>query len=220
MYLDSITKKFDLEVFCDITFEFIEGRRYAIFGKNGSGKTTLLNIMNGNILPDSGKLDFGKYNIMFIRNNSIPFPFMSAMDFIVQSCELKNVVYDKIKILKLIDEFGLSEREEELLVTYSKGMQYKVLLIIALLSNVDILLLDEPFSELDMLTLNKLDNLFKTYMQSATLIFTSHSIEIANKVADEILILSKNELKTIAHKEESGNFGIVEIELIREMEEK
>ena len=205
MYLDSITKKFDLEVFCDITFEFIGGRRYVIFGKNGSGKTTLLNIMNGNILPDSGKLDFAKYNIMFIRNNSIPFPFMSAMDFI---------------ILKLIDEFGLSEREEELLVTYSKGMQYKVLLIIALLSNVDILLLDEPFSELDMVTLNKLDNLFKTYMQSATLIFTSHSIEIANKVADEILILSKNDLKTIAHKEESGNFGIVEIELIRKMEEK
>ena len=96
----------------------------------------------------------------------------------------------------------------------------KVLLIIALLSNVDILLLDEPFSELDMMTLNKLDNLFKTYMQSATLIFTSHSIEITNKVADENLILSKSKFKIIANKEESGNFGIVEKELIREIEEK
>lgn len=217
MYIDSISKRFDLDIFHNITFKFMKGKYYAIFGKNGSGKTTLLNIMNGNIKQDSGDSDFDKYKVVFIRNNSIPFPYMSAMDFIIQTCNLKSIKWNKSKIIKLVDEFGLSGREHELLITYSKGMQYKILLIIALLSDVDILLLDEPFSELDFITMNKMKNLFDVYLNKVTIIFSCHSIEIASKVADEFLFLSSRELKTIASKEDFENIKKLEESLINEM---
>ena len=84
MRIIDLSKSFNgKKIFENISIDFMPGRIYSIFGKNGIGKTTLLNILNGNLSYDQGEIELETdREIILLEENSIPFEFMTAEEFI------------------------------------------------------------------------------------------------------------------------------------------
>lgn len=193
MQIKNIVKKFHNEVvFKDISLEFEKGSIYSIFGENGVGKTTLLNMMNGNLSVDQGSIVKSSDNIIFIENNLIPFDYLTADEFIEIAFDFKNIPYNKKDKEELYLELNLNEPTKSI-KDYSEGMKSKLLLIIALLSNPDILLLDEPFSDLDNNTFKAVMGILNKKSEEMILIFSTHVADIAYMLSDKVVFLRKEE---------------------------
>ncbi|MDR3156843.1 MAG: ATP-binding cassette domain-containing protein [Lactobacillales bacterium] len=191
MKLTNIAKKYDEDyIFENVNLNFTKNNIYSIFGRNGVGKTTLLNIMGGNLSYDKGEISKDSDDIIFIENNSIPFEFMTADEFIDITFSFKSGTYDLEEKAKLYDELNFHENTK-LIQDFSKGMKSKLLLVIALLAKPKILLLDEPFSDLDTVTFKKITKQFKTKKSEMIIIFSTHIPTIAYKFSDRLIFLSK-----------------------------
>ncbi len=149
MKLKDISKKYDKLLFSNIHYEFEKGCIYSIFGKNGIGKTTLLNIMTGHLQPDGGVIEYqGDLDgIMFIAENTIPFEFITGAEFIEVTLKFKEINIEEENIKALFRKFEMPDDYDKPIMTYSKGMKYKLLLMLVILTNPQILVLDEPLIE-------------------------------------------------------------------------
>lgn len=191
MKLTNIAKKYDEDyIFENVNLNFTQNNIYSIFGINGVGKTTLLNIISGNLSYDKGKISKNSDDILFIENNSIPFEFMTADEFIDITFSFKSSNYDVEEKAKLYDELNFHE-DKKIIQDFSTGTKSKLLLIIALLAKPEILLLDEPFSDLDTITLKKITQQFKTKKSDMMIIFSTHIPSLAYRFSDQLIFLSK-----------------------------
>lgn len=177
-------------LFNDFSVDIETGKNYAIFGENGIGKTTFLNILNEKLSYD-GKITGIPDRRMMIATPAVPIDYITGFEFLEMTFELKKIVVSRQKILDLSIVLGLSEDVlfNRYISEYSKGMKYKLLMVISLLSKIDLLLLDEPFSELDIKTNNILSSLMKKTIK--TVIFTTHTPMLALMYADYICIFDK-----------------------------
>jgi ABC-2 type transport system ATP-binding protein len=205
MKLVDISKKFDKELFSNINYTFEKGYIYSIFGKNGIGKTTLLNIMTGHLQPDTGSVEGNLDDIMFIAENTIPFEFITGAEFLNVTLKFKEFIPDEEKIMKLFSQFDMRDAYDKPIVTYSKGMKYKLLLMLVILTNPQILVLDEPLIEVDILTLENIRPIFEKYKKDHIIIFTTHVPNIAYKLSDRLLYLTPNSIIDVENKFESPN---------------
>lgn len=194
MELLDVSKKFENIVFENISYKFEKGKIYSIFGVNGSGKTTLLNILNGNLESDTGQVKTGSDNTMFISENTIPFNYISGWDFIEMTLNFRKKKVSNESVEELVSLFQLNVAINHNISTYSKGMQYKLFLIIAILSEPSILLLDEPFAELDMITVSLLKNILDKIKQNKIIVFSTHVPDISFQLSDEILLLTQQRI--------------------------
>jgi NitT/TauT family transport system ATP-binding protein len=178
----------------------------AILGKSGSGKSTLLRIIAGFAKPVKGKMIFHKKtspqdrsNISMIFQSFALFPWLTIFENVELGLKSLNISeYERRKrALEAIDMIGLDGFESAYPKELSGGMKQRVGFARALVLRPEILLMDEAFSALDILTANSLKNDFldlwisgKTEMQSVVLV--THSIEEAVFMADKVLVLSSN----------------------------
>lgn len=196
MKIINISKAYERSLFANLNYEFKKGNIYSIFGKNGIGKTTLLNITSGHLKPDNGKVEFSENmdNIMFIAENAIPFDFITGIEFIHITLKFKNIVADKEEIKRLFCQFSMSDAFDKPIVTYSKGMKYKLLLMLVILTRPQILVLDEPLIEVDLVTLENIKPIFEELKQDRIIILTTHVPNIAYKLSNKILYLTPNSI--------------------------
>ena len=191
MKIENISKKYNSNyIFENISFNFISHKVYAIFGNNGVGKTTLLNIMNGNLSYNEGHIASDD-NVIFIETNDLPFDFMTADDFITTTFDFKKVKFDREYKKRLYGLLNFSP-ESKKIREFSKGMKSKLVLILALLSRPTVLLLDEPFVDIDIPSFGAITKLLLSMKDEITIIFSAHVADIAFELSDEILILDKN----------------------------
>lgn len=199
---DSSKKK----ILDNINLTLKAGEIVAILGKSGSGKSTLLRIIAGFILPVQGQVI--RYNQRSIEENCnismifqafALFPWLTVLENVELGLESLNLSsYERRKrALDAIDMIGLDGFESAYPKELSGGMKQRVGFARALVLRPEILLMDEAFSALDILTANNLKKDFlnlwergETQMQSVVLI--THSIEEAVTMADRVLILSAN----------------------------
>ncbi|MDS1005224.1 ABC transporter ATP-binding protein [Clostridium sporogenes] len=196
MEINNISKKYKYQLFSNIKYEFKKNNIYSIFGKNGIGKTTLLNIIAGFINTDSGAINYKGYEneIMFIDENPIPFELLSGEEFIIMTLKFKNLNIELQEIHNLFKLFEMFNYKDSIISTYSKGMKYKLLIILIKLTNPKILILDEPLNEVDIITLEKVRNLFYNMKKDRIIIFSTHIPDMAFKLSDTILYLTHNKL--------------------------
>ena len=195
-----------LSVLEGVDLELREGEIVALLGKSGSGKSTLLRIIAGLIPQTSGEIVYrGNPIVGPVKEISMVFqsfalmPWLTVLQNVELGLEAQGVPRDerRKKAIEAIDMIGLDGFESAYPKELSGGMQQRVGFARALVVNPDLLLMDEPFSALDVLTAEHLRgdllNLWKEKkIDTKSILFVTHNIEEAVIVADRVLIFSSN----------------------------
>ncbi len=164
------------DIIIDLSYEFIDGL-YLITGINGSGKTTLLNLINGILNPDDGSILIeNKYGVdLFYEVSSVDYQDISFFNSIYVDTFVK-IMFDlypgsNIKIEQLLELLQINKKVK--IKDLSKGNKRKLMLFPALLSDKRILVLDEPFDNLDVETIEKIC-LYLSRLSGKCIIIVSH----------------------------------------------
>jgi NitT/TauT family transport system ATP-binding protein len=209
--LENITVSFTfpegtVTVLDNINFTVNERDFLALLGPSGSGKSTLLRIIAGLIKPNKGKVYFKGEEIKDINpgvamvfQNFALFPWLTVLENVELGLKAKGLPPEerRKKATEAIDLIGLDGFENAYPKELSGGMRQRVGFARALVMEPDILLLDEPFSALDVLTAENLRNdLIELWIEkripTKAIILVTHSIEEAVYMADRIILLSKD----------------------------
>ena len=177
------------------------GEFVAIVGASGCGKTTLLNIIAGLTSPTGGILDRapavarqGGTGMVF--QNPVLLPWRNVMDNVVAPAEILglDMTESRRRAGELLAKVGLAGFEGALPYQLSGGMQQRVAICRALLSDPPLLLMDEPFGALDALTRERMNlELQRIWIEgNKTVILVTHSIEEAVALSDRVVVLKAN----------------------------
>lgn len=183
-------------IFNDLEFKFNNAGVYGISGPNGSGKSTLVKIIAGIIGPSKGKIIHNLDNKLIAEeqlHNHIGFvsPYLvlyeefSTYENLNLFAEIRGVKFDKERIDYLLNKFLLFKRKDDLLKTYSSGMKQRVKFIFALMHSPNLLILDEPTSNLDDEGKNSVYELVKEEGQNNIVLIASnekHDLEFCSDI--------------------------------------
>jgi len=201
----------------DLNLEVYEGETFGLLGPNGAGKTTTVRLLNCIIKPTGGSATVNGYDIireeMNVKKNTgllaeSPglYEKLSAYEFL----EFMGALYDvpnKIlpeRINSLLKLFWLSDRSNDLLEGYSRGMKQKVLIAAALIHDPPLLFFDEPTSNLDPAAALMVKDLIKSLASSAgkTIFICSHILPVVEELCDRIGIINQGKLVALGNLEE------------------
>jgi ABC-2 type transport system ATP-binding protein len=203
--LDRVRKSFrDFIAVKDLSLTIRAGRVFGLLGPNGAGKTTTIRMMVNITAPDSGAIEvFGRKIDSELQNRIGYLPEerglyrrMKVADQLRFFAELKNVrgkVFEA-KIDEWLARVKLSEWKNKRAMELSKGMQQKIQFVTAVLHDPELLILDEPFSGLDPINAELLKEIvIDLKHQGKTIIFSTHQMEVAEKICDDICLINRAE---------------------------
>lgn len=200
LVINDLSKSFgDLNVLDKLNLRVDDGEFVAILGPSGSGKSTLFQLIGGILEADSGTISLNnevingkKGFISYMPQQSSLLPWRTVLQNVVLASEVsgKQNVEEAREWLKKV---GLSQFENAYPIELSGGMKQRVSFIRALLSDGNILCLDEPFSALDEFTRIQMQKWLLSVWEEnrKSVLFVTHSIEEALFLADRIYVLSK-----------------------------
>ena len=203
--LDRVRKSFgDFTAVKDLSVTVRAGRVYGLLGPNGAGKTTTIRMMVNITAPDSGSIEvFGRKinselqnRIGYLPEERGLYKRMKVVDQLRFFAELKNVrgkVFDA-KLDEWLARVKLSEWKNKRSMELSKGMQQKIQFVTAVLHDPELLILDEPFSGLDPINAEMLKEIvIDLKRKGKTIIFSTHQMEVAEKICDDICLINRSE---------------------------
>jgi ABC-2 type transport system ATP-binding protein len=190
----------------DVSFEITRGEILGYLGPNGSGKSTTVKILTGLIEPTRGHVYLDgndirqdliayKQRLGYVPEEPHLYTYLSGREYLQLIGRLRRLPQPALdrKIDDLLELFDLTPARHMGLASYSKGMRQKILLTAALLHNPDILILDEPFSGLDVTAASILKGLLKTLASEGKILFySSHVLEVVERVCDRVIILQRS----------------------------
>jgi NitT/TauT family transport system ATP-binding protein len=205
--LENVTKTFStpsgpITVLSNVSLEVKKGRTLCIVGPSGCGKTTILNLISGFLAPSSGTVKVngipvkgpGPDRAVVFQRDSV-FPWLTVRQNLEYGPKVRGV--PRRRWAQRIDEYlqkvGLQEVADHYPKQLSGGMRKRVDIARAYTNNPDILLMDEPFGSLDVMTKESMqkDLLELSYKERKSLIFITHDIEEAVFLGDEVLVMTK-----------------------------
>ena len=199
----ALTKHFgSVQAVKGINLEVNKGTIYGMLGPNGSGKTTTLGMLLGSIRPTSGSFAWmGKpgadhlmrRNIGAILEGPIFYPYMTGRENLEVVCLIKDVPFNEID--KVLDWVGLKGREMHRFRTYSLGMKQRLAIGAALLTDPEVLILDEPTNGLDPEGIAAIRGLIRDIAsRGKTIVLASHLLDEVQKVCSDFCVLRKGSL--------------------------
>jgi ABC-type multidrug transport system ATPase subunit len=158
--LQNISKKYaNHYIIKDFSYQFITGNSYALLGSNGSGKSTLIRLLSGLYTPSKGKVIYTRENKILPVEEVFNYITLAAPwsdvieDFTLRECISFQLKFKKslpgVTLSDLLTISGLEHAADKLISQFSSGMKQRVRLLLAVLVQSDVLLLDEPTSNLD-----------------------------------------------------------------------
>lgn len=192
----------------NLSLEIPEGKVIGLLGHNGAGKTTTIKMIVGIYEPSEGEILINGENILknpikvkkeigFVPDNGFlnqNFTGYEHLNFIANIYGVSKEDGAK-RIEELGERFGLLEFLNNKIKSYSKGMQQKLVVIASLLNNPKVWILDEPLNGLDPQSAYLLKDFIREYAAKGnTVVFSTHVLEVAEKLCDELIILKKSEL--------------------------
>jgi ABC-2 type transport system ATP-binding protein len=207
-----LTKRYSgIPVVDHVNFEIRPGEILGYLGPNGAGKSTTVKMLTGLIEPTSGDITFcGKdirldlrsfqRRIGYVPEEPHLYPHLSGREYLQLAGRLRGIERRILesKMDELLNLIGLWEDRHSALAGYSKGMRQKILLLASLLHDPELLILDEPFSGLDVKASMILRSLlFSLAARRKMILYSSHVLEVVEKVAHMVLILRKGQV--VAH---------------------
>ena len=191
-----------------INFTFEKGKIYGLLGKNGAGKTTFFNCLNEDIESDDGCFLLDDKALIpedigyVVSTPNVP-EFLTGREFLKFFIDINK---DKIKNLKTIDEYFDfmkidKEERDKLLKDYSHGMKNKIQMLVNFIASPSVLLLDEPLTSFDVVVSEEIKEMLRKIKKDHIIIFSTHILELALDLCDEIVILNHGTLEEVDKKD-------------------
>lgn len=192
------------------------GEIFGFLGPNGAGKTTTIKMMVGLLNPDSGSITIkgfdnqknsleAKKNIGYVPDNPDVFDRLTGMEYLNFLADVYQIApkVRKDRIGNYLKMFELNDAASDLIKSYSHGMKQKIVLTGALIHEPPLLILDEPMVGLDPKSVHLLKELMRKHCEAGnSVFFSTHILEVAERLCDRIGIINKGKLVAIGSMEE------------------
>ncbi|HIY29122.1 MAG TPA: ABC transporter ATP-binding protein [Firmicutes bacterium] len=227
--IEHLSKAFDTkQVLREINFTFESGKIYGLLGRNGAGKTTLFNCLNRDLKADGGSFwleengqrrEVGPEDIGYVLSTPTVPEFLTGREFLKFFLDINE---GSISDPKPIDEYFemmsiAPEDRDKLLKDYSHGMKNKMQMLINIIAQPNLLLLDEPLTSLDVVVAEEMKQLLRSLKAGRVTIFSTHILDLALDLCDEIVLLNHGELEAVDKSNlDSGEFKDKIIAALRE----
>lgn len=207
--IEHVSKHYEKkEVLRDINFVFEEGKIYGLLGRNGAGKTTLFNCLNRDIKIDGGQFYFEENgarrdvkaeDIGYVLSTPTVPEFLTGREFLKFFMDInESSIQDPKPLDTYFDLVSIEEEDrDKLLKDYSHGMKNKMQMLINMIAQPNILLLDEPLTSLDVVVAEEMKQLLRSLKSGRITIFSTHIMDLALDLCDEIVLLSHGELEVV-----------------------
>lgn len=209
--IQAVTKSYDgkSKAVNQLSLKVAAGEICGLLGPNGAGKTTTLKMVTGILEPTEGMITINNHDIQadpvaakmsfaFVPDDPNVFVRFKGIEYLKFIGDIYRVpVETRIKrVEELAEKFEMSDALGDKIQSYSHGMRQKIVLIGALLHNPPLWILDEPMTGLDPKSAFILKNMMREHAnQGNAVLFSTHVLEVAEKVCDTIAIIDKGELK-------------------------
>ena len=199
--INNLSFKYENNIILDnVSFNITQNENIGILGRNGGGKSTLIKLILGFLKPASGTI---KYNIDRKKTGYLPqirefdstFP-ISVYDLVISGLTDRKNLFRKFNLQEkksasdIMEEFGISELKDKLINEVSGGQLQRALIARALISNPELIILDEPESFLDKKFESELYNKLKT-LKNSTVVIISHELDEIYKHINSVLLVEK-----------------------------
>lgn len=220
LLLSGVTKSFgSFQVIKDLSLEVREGTLFGFLGANGAGKTTTMRMILDILRPDSGSITWNGKDVREVPRHAwgyLPeerglYPKMRVDEqllFLARLHGLSKQAAEKA-LTDWLERFQISANRKKRIEELSKGNQQKVQFLATILHDPLLLVMDEPFSGLDPVNASVLKEAFlEMHRQGKTIIFSTHQLEQAEELCQDILVINKGQsvvqgsLREIKHQQE------------------
>lgn len=208
--LQGITKTFGDKTAVDhLSLTLEPGTITGFIGPNGAGKTTTIRMLCGILRPDEGKITINgidlqkdpikaKEQFAYVSDDPNLFTALKGTEYINFICDIYRVPKEERegRLLELLDTFEMREAIGDRISSYSHGMQQKIHIIAALMHEPNIWIMDEPMTGLDPQASFLLKKRMKEHAAKGNVVlFSTHVLEVAEKLCDRIAIINKGQIK-------------------------
>ena len=206
--VSNLTKTYGIQkAVDDITFSVKTGEILGFLGPNGAGKTTTMKAVTSCILPTTGKITIGEYDVHedteeikkrigYLPENNPLYHDMYVLDYLKFIADLRGIPPSATqkRILEMVHVCGLQKEKHKKIQELSKGYRQRVGLAQAMIHNPEVLILDEPTSGLDPNQIIEIRELIKRIGKAKTVILSSHILAEVDATCDRIMIIHKGKL--------------------------
>lgn len=231
--LQDMKKSFgEKQVLKGVDYTFMKGKIYGLLGRNGAGKTTLFNCISKEIEPDSGKTLYEHDNntnelsadkIGYVLSTPILPDFLTGYEFIKFYMDINkgNSLIDK-SVDEYLDLIKFEQDDRHRLIKgYSHGMKNKIQMLCFIISKPPVILLDEPLTSFDVVVAIEIKKLLKEFAKDHIIIFSTHILQLAVDMCDEIVVIHEGKLSGIDNDMlKKNNFEETIIDLLKDENSK
>lgn len=208
--ISHLTRKFNEHIAVnDLCLEIPKGAMFGFLGPNGAGKTTTLKMLMGLLAPTSGTaiidgIDVSedpiavKAKVGYLPDEVFLYDYLTGRQFLEFVADVRGIERDikQQRIDELLEAFGLADAANDFSANYSFGMKKKLALAGIVIHKPTLLILDEPFNGLDPQAVRDFREMLKKMSdEGVTVIFSSHVLEVVEKLVTHVGIISKGQLK-------------------------
>lgn len=216
--VEKLTRRYgDVTVVDDVSFEVRPGRTTGFVGANGAGKTTTMRMIMGVLAPSAGEVLWQGSPITaderrrfgYMPEERGLYPRMKLRDQLVYFARLHGMSQAdaRRRTDDLLGHFGLEGRADDLLDELSLGNQQRIQIAASLVHHPSALVLDEPFSGLDPIAVDSMVELLQQEARELPLLFSSHQLDLVERLCDDLVILSGGRLVAAGPVEELRSRG-------------
>ncbi len=191
-----------------IDFSLKRGEILGYLGPNGAGKTTTLNILGGIIPFNEGSIVFNgksinpamdiayKKHLGYLPEDASVYEHFTVREIVDFYYNIYELEPDRKEVaFELLDVFGLSNHVDQQIYGFSKGMKQKLLFVLTVMTDPEILLLDEPLASMDAESTIIVREIIKDLRdKNKAILFSSHILEVIEKVCDRVVVLSEGKV--------------------------
>lgn len=208
--IDKVSKTYNgkIKAVDNISIEVKPGEIFGFIGPNGAGKTTTIKMLTGIISPDSGEIEINGKSIIkdnleakkefgFVPDSPDVFLRLKGIEYLNFIGDIYGVdtKIRKQRIEKLAAEFEMNEALGDKIQSYSHGMRQKIIIMGVLIHDPNVWILDEPMTGLDPKSSFKLKEMMREHAKNGkTVVFSTHVLEVAEKICDRVAIINKGKI--------------------------
>jgi ABC-2 type transport system ATP-binding protein len=215
--LDAVNKTYGHKAaVCDVSLSIAQGEVFAFLGANGAGKTTTIKMLVGLLIPDSGRLTVGPYDVVrqprdasrlvgYVPDQPFLYDKLTGREFLEFIAEIYGMSRGETRasVAEQIARFSLGDFVDRLAETYSHGMKQRVVFAAALVHRPRILILDEPMVGLDPHSMRVVKDLLRHQAEQGVTVFMStHTLSLAEEIADRIGVIQTGRVQFVGSLEQ------------------